>query len=81
MHEAQGVEPIINAIAAHAQREGAKKVLKVRLRIGELTGMNEKSFRTAFECLAAETLLQDAELELNYFPESQIIEIVSFDIE
>ena len=81
MHEIHGIESIIHGIATHAQREGAQRVLKVRLRVGEITGMNEKSLRTAFADLAAGTLLQDADLELNFFPGSQIIEIVSFDID
>ena len=81
MHETHGIESIVHGIAAHAQRAGAQTVLKVRVRIGELTGMKEKSFRTTFEGLALGTLLQDAELELNFFPGSQVIEVVSFDIE
>jgi len=81
MHETHGIESIIHGIAAHAQREGAQKVLKVRLRVGELTETKEKSFRTTFAGLVAGTLLQDAELELNFFPGSQMIEIVSFDID
>jgi Zn finger protein HypA/HybF involved in hydrogenase expression len=36
MHETHLIEPIIQGISAHAQREGAQTVLKVRLRVGEL---------------------------------------------
>ena len=80
MHETHLIEPIIQGIAAHAQREGAQKVLKVRLRVGELTGVKEESFRETFAVLAQGTLLEGAEVELSFFPSSQI-EVVSFDID
>lgn len=80
MNETQWIEPIVLGIAAHAQKEGAQKVLKVRLRVGDLTGLKEKSFRTAFTDLTEGTPLQDAELELNFFPGGQV-EVASFDIE
>lgn len=80
MHETHLIEPIIQGIAAHAQREGAQKVLKVRLRIGELTGVKEESFKATFAILATGTLLEDAELELSFFPSAHI-EVLSFDID
>jgi Zn finger protein HypA/HybF involved in hydrogenase expression len=52
MHETHLIEPIIQGVAAHAEREGAQKVLKVRLRIGELNGVKEESFKATFEILA-----------------------------
>jgi len=80
MNETRWIEPIVLGIAAHAQKEGAKKVLKVRLRIGDLTGMEEKRIRRVFNDLAQGTSLQKAELELNFFPGRQL-EVASFDIE
>jgi Zn finger protein HypA/HybF involved in hydrogenase expression len=80
MHETHLIEPIIQGIAAHAEREGAQTVLKVRLRIGELTGVREASFKDTFAILAKETLLDGAELELSFFPGTQI-EVISFDID
>lgn len=80
MHETHLIEPIIQGIAAHAEREGAQTVLKVRLRVGELTGVREASFKETFSILAQETVLENAELELNFFPGSHI-EVISFDID
>jgi hydrogenase nickel incorporation protein HypA/HybF len=80
MHETHLIQPIIEGIAAHAEREGAQKVLKVRLRIGELTGVKEESFKATFEILAQGTLLEGAELELSFFPSAQV-EVLSFDID
>ena len=80
MHETHLIEPIIQGIAAHAQREGALNVLKVRLRVGELTGVQEGSFKDTFTILAQGTLLEAADVELNFFP-GTAIEVISFDID
>lgn len=80
MHETHLIEPIIEGISSHAQREGAKEVLKVRLRVGALTGVNEDSFKATFSMLAKGTLLEKADLELSFFPGSQV-EVISFDID
>lgn len=80
MHETHLIQPIIDGIADHAQKEGAQTVLKVRLRVGDLTGVKEESFKETFSLLAKDTLLEKAELELTFFPGSQI-EVISFDID
>ncbi len=80
MHETHLIEPVVQGISEHAQREGAKKILKVRLKVGELTGVKEESFRNTFAILAKGTLLEKAELELTFFPGTNI-EVTSFDID
>jgi len=80
MHETHLIEPIIQGIAAHARSEGALKVLKVRLMVGELTGVQEGSFKETFAILAHGTLLEAADVELNFFP-GTTIEVISFDID
>jgi hydrogenase nickel insertion protein HypA len=79
MHETHLIEPIVKGINEHAKKEGAKSVSKVRLKIGEFTGIKEESFRETFSVLAKGTMLENAELELTFLPGSRI-EIVSFDI-
>jgi len=78
MHETHLIEPIVKGISKHAQEEGAKKVTRVRIKIGDLTGVKEASFRETFGVLAKGTPLEGAELEINFFP-AQRIEVVSFD--
>ena len=80
MHETHLIEPIIQGISEHAKREGAQMVLKVRLRVGELTGVKEDSFKATFAILAEGTLLETADLEVIFFPGTQI-EVASFDID
>jgi len=80
MHESHLIEPIIKGIAGHAKKENAKKVSKVRLKVGVLTGVKEDSFKETFRTLAVGTLLENAELEITFFQSSRI-EVVSFDVE
>ena len=80
MHESHLIEPIIKGISEHAQKEGAKSVSKVRLKVGALTGISEDSFKETFKVLAKGTLLENAELEMTSFPGSRI-EVISFDVE
>lgn len=80
MHETHLIEPIIKGISEHAQKEGAKLVTKVRLKIGELTTVKEDTFKETFSVLAKGTMLENAELELTFFPGTRI-EVISFDVE
>lgn len=80
MHESHLIQPIIKGISEHAQKEGAKSVSKVRLKVGALTGVKEDSFKQTFTVLAKGTILENAELELTFFPGSRI-EVLSFDID
>ena len=80
MHETHLIEPIIKGITEHAQKEGAEKVSRVRLKIGQLTGVKEDSFKETFSVLAKNTILKNAELEITFFPGTRI-EVLSFDID
>ena len=80
MHETHLIEPVIKGISEHAKKEGAKTVSKVRLKVGEFTGVKEDSFKETFSVLAKGSMLENAELELTFFPGSRI-EVISFDVE
>ena len=80
MHETHLIDPVIRGVVAHAEKEGAKRVTKLRLKIGFTLGVSEDSFRETFGLLSQGTLLEGALLEITFFPASRI-EVVSFDIE
>ena len=80
MHESHLIQPIIKGISEHAQKEGAKSISKVRLKVGALTGIKEDSLKQTFTVLAKGTILENAQLEITFFPGSRI-EVISFDIE
>jgi len=80
MHETHLIQPVIKGISEHAQKEGAKCVTKVRLKVGTLLGVKEQSFKETFIVLSKGTLLEKAQLEITSFPGTRV-EVVSFDIE
>ncbi|MFQ5952417.1 MAG: hydrogenase maturation nickel metallochaperone HypA [Candidatus Omnitrophota bacterium] len=80
MHESHLIEPIIKGISEHAHKEGAKTVTKVKIKVGDLTGVKEESFKETFKVLAKGTLLEGAELDIIFFP-GTIVQVISFDIE
>ena len=79
MHETHLINPVIKGISEHARKEGADSVKKVHLKIGHLTCVKEESFRETFAVLAKGTPLEDAELEITFFPGSRV-DVVSFDV-
>ena len=80
MHESHLIEPIIKGISEHAQKEGAKKVTKVKIKVGDLNCVKEESFKETFGVLAKGTALEGAELEITIFPGS-VVQVLSFDVE
>ena len=80
MHETHLIQPIIKGISEHARKEGAKSVSKVRLKVGALTGIKEDAIKETFTVLAKGTILENAQLEITFFPGSRI-EVISFDID
>ena len=53
---------------------------KIHIKIGELNGIKEDSFRETFKILAEGTPCAKAELELTFFP-GTVIQVLSFDVE
>jgi len=80
MHETHLIEPVVKGIIEHAKTEGAKSISKVRIKVGEMTGIKEDSFQETWKVLVKGTILENAELEITYFI-AERIEVVSFDIE
>jgi hydrogenase nickel incorporation protein HypA/HybF len=80
MHETHLIEPLIKGMSEHAKKEGAKVITKVRLKVGMLTGVKEESFRETFKLLSKGTMLENARLEITFFPGTRV-EVIAFDIE
>ncbi|MFH1360630.1 MAG: hydrogenase maturation nickel metallochaperone HypA [Candidatus Omnitrophota bacterium] len=80
MHETHLIEPIIKGISQHAEKENALKVTKVKLRVGQLIGTTEDSFKETFALLAKGTKCEGAEVEITFFPGSTV-KVISFDVD
>lgn len=69
MHEASLAENLISLLREELQgREGVSEVDVVRVRIGEMSCVNEESFQFAFRMVTEETEFVETELEIEKEP-------------
>lgn len=68
MHEFGIAESLLAAVTTAADKAGAAKVLRVRLKIGPLSGVVPEALRFAFDALAAGTVAEGAALEIDEPP-------------
>ncbi len=69
MHETSIAAGLLSSLSELAEREKAKKVTKVRVRIGKLSGIVVDSFVFAFDALKEQfRLLKNAELIVEEVP-------------
>jgi len=65
MHEYSIVQSLIDSCEEHARKNNAKKVTKVVVKIGILSGVEPQLLREAYEMFRLGTICHEAELVLN----------------
>lgn len=66
MHEASVCEALLDAVEEEARKRGAKRVLRVKVRVGKLSGVEPELLRFAYEGMhLGRPLLKEASLEIN----------------
>jgi hydrogenase nickel incorporation protein HypA/HybF len=68
MHEVAIMSEALRMAEEAARTAGARRILKLRLRLGSLSGVVEASLRFAFDVVSRETLAADATLEIERVP-------------
>jgi hydrogenase nickel incorporation protein HypA/HybF len=68
MHEVAIMTEALRMAEEAARSKGAARILKLRLRVGSLSGVVEDSLRFAFDIAAADTLAAGATLEIERVP-------------
>lgn len=68
MHELAMTQGIVDAVEAEARKHGADRVNKIKLRIGEFTGVVKEALEFSFDVIKAGTLVESAELEIEVVP-------------
>lgn len=68
MHELPVTEQIVEIVLDHARRASAKRVVKVNLVVGELTGFAGDSIQFYFDILSKETEAEKASLSISRIP-------------
>lgn len=64
MHEASIIEAVLDRATAAAREAGATRILRIRLRVGLLSGVVPEALEFAFAALKADTPAADATLEI-----------------
>ena len=68
MHEYSIVQALLDRVAAEARAHGALAVHRIRVQIGEASGVESDLLETAFELARTGTLCEAAELEIVLVP-------------
>jgi hydrogenase nickel incorporation protein HypA/HybF len=68
MHEMAIVQSIMDILVQQAHLHGAKKVLRVNLEFGALTGVMPSSIDFAFEVLSKGTVAEGAAVDIKVIP-------------
>ncbi len=68
MHEYSIVQALLDQCEAHARANDAKKITKVELKIGVLTGVEPHLLNVAFDTFKEKTICEEAELVLQIQP-------------
>ena len=68
MHEMSLCESIMQIIEDEAQRQGFGRVIRVRLEIGRLSGVEIEAMRFGFDAVTRDSLADGAELEIIELP-------------
>ncbi|MFA5368171.1 MAG: hydrogenase maturation nickel metallochaperone HypA [Dehalococcoidia bacterium] len=68
MHEMAITQGLIDLVLEHAQKSGAKKVLRVNVVAGELSGYVDECMQFYYEQLSKGTIAEDAKLFFKRVP-------------
>ncbi len=68
MHELAITEGIMEAALPAAREAGAKKILEIRLKIGELSGVMPECIQEYFNLISVGSIAQDAKLVFETIP-------------
>ena len=68
MHEFSIVDSLLHLAEEHATKHNAKKVTKLEIKIGILSGVEPDLLKTAFETFKEGTICEEAEFIMNIQP-------------
>jgi len=80
MHEAGIAKGILKKVVDEAQSRQAKKVLKIKLKVGHIEMLTTEHLQHHFSLLSKNSIAEDAIIELEEFPGSGIT-IESIELE
>jgi hydrogenase nickel incorporation protein HypA/HybF len=68
MHELALCQNIVELVVERARNEGVDRVSRVTIEVGVAAGVEPDALQFCFECVAADTIAQGAELAIEMIP-------------
>ncbi len=68
MHELQVTERILDIVLKHAAGHEVSRIVRIHLRVGELSDLEDEWLQRYFDYLSRETLAENAELAIEKVP-------------
>lgn len=68
MHELPIIQDVLNVVLKHAEAHKARKVVKVRLRIGELRDIVDEWMQRMFDLISRKSIAEGATLMIERIP-------------
>lgn len=68
MHEMSITLSLLDIVREHMERHGVERLLRLRIKVGELTAVEAESLRFCFDASVKDTALEGAALEIEEVP-------------
>ena len=68
MHELSISQSMLDVVLEHAQKAGAKCVVRIDLQIGQMSGIVDESVQFYFDFISRDTLAEGARLVFHHIP-------------
>jgi hydrogenase nickel incorporation protein HypA/HybF len=81
MHELSIASSIVDRAKAVAEQNGNARVLKVALRIGEISGVEPDALRFGFEALCRDTPMEATALDIEFCKRRQRCQVCAVEFE
>ncbi len=68
MHELSVTQGLLAVVLEHAEKAGARRVIRIDLRVGAMAGVVDESIQFYFDFLSRETPAEGAQLSFTHVP-------------
>lgn len=68
MHELSVTQSIVNICCEEAEKNGAKKVNEIKIKVGELSGLVPECIQSYFDFISSGTVVEGAKLNIERIP-------------